>query len=49
MIVGSGVHDPESPGGKVGSKATLGSMIGLQSGFRDPISMVDGSDYDPGA
>ena len=33
MIVGSGVHDPDEPGGNVGSKATLGSMSGLERGF----------------
>jgi protochlorophyllide reductase len=47
VIVGSGVHDPESPGGNVGSKATLGKLQGLAGGFLEPISMVDDSTYDP--
>ena len=34
------VHNPEEPGGNVGSKAYLGDMKGLQEGFRDPISMI---------
>ena len=45
--VGSGVHNPDEAGGDVGSKATLGNMQGLEDGFRDPISMVDGDSYDP--
>eukprot|EP01041_Mallomonas_annulata_P005814 gene5814-11725_t len=45
-FVGSGVHNPEEAGGDVGSKATLGDMSGLVAGFKDDISMVDGSSYD---
>ena len=47
VFVGSGVHNPQEPGGDVGSKAGLGDMIGLQNGFKSPISMIDGSPYDP--
>ena len=46
VIVGSGVHNPDEPGGDVGSKATLGDMQGFAKGFKSPISMVDGSSYD---
>ena len=46
MIVGSGVHDPDEPGGNVGSKATLGSMSGLERGFVSPDAMVDGAAFD---
>ena len=45
--VGSGVHNPNEPGGDVGAKATLGGMQGLIDGFREPVTMVDGSAYDP--
>ena len=41
-----GVHNPDEPGGNVGSKATLGDMIGFQQGFKSPISMIDGGAYD---
>lgn len=44
--VGSGVHNPEEPGGDVGSKATLGDLSGIAAGFRSDISMVDGGPYD---
>jgi protochlorophyllide reductase len=43
----SGVHNPEEPGGNVGSKAGLGEMEGLRAGFLPPISMVNGQEkYD---
>jgi protochlorophyllide reductase len=47
VYVGSGVHNPEEPGGDVGSKAGLGDLRGLEQGFKAPVSMVDGSAYDP--
>ena len=46
VIVGSGVHNPDEPGGNVGSKATLGTMQGFVKGFKRPISMIDDSTYD---
>lgn len=45
--VGSGVHNPDEAGGNVGSKATLGDLSGLKQGFVEPISMIDGGEYDP--
>lgn len=45
VIMGSGVHNPEEPGGNVGSKATLGDMRGLASGFTGTVEMVDGGEY----
>lgn len=47
IFTGSGVHNPEEPGGNVGSKAGLESMRGLEEGFLPPISMINGqSSYD---
>ena len=47
VIVGSGVHNPDEKGGNVGSKATLGSMKGLERGFVGDLNvMVDGGEYD---
>lgn len=42
------MHDPESPGGAQGSKATLGDLSGLEKMVSDgtPFDMVDGGDYD---
>lgn len=46
VFVGSGVHNPQEAGGNVGSAAALGSMIGLENGFREPVWMIDGGPYD---
>mmetsp|Transcript_3445 Transcript_3445/g.4688 ORF Transcript_3445/g.4688 Transcript_3445/m.4688 type:complete len:323 (-) Transcript_3445:261-1229(-) len=43
VITGSEVHDPESPGGRVGSLASLGDLSGLQS----KGAMIDGGKFDP--
>ncbi|GMH77455.1 hypothetical protein TL16_g07415, partial [Triparma laevis f. inornata] len=45
-ITASGVHDPDSPGGQQGSKATLGDLKGLEEIGRD-CEMIDGGAYDP--
>lgn len=44
VVTASGVHDPESPGGAQGEKATLGDLKGLE---RDGIhfDMVDGNEF----
>ncbi len=41
VITSSEVHNPESPGGKVGGKADLGELKGLESSF--DFLMIDGS------
>lgn len=44
------VHDPDSPGGAQGSKATLGSLQGLEKAVADgtgQFDMVDGNEFDP--
>ena len=47
IFTGSGVHNPEEPGGNVGSKAGLEGMRGLEEGFQPPVCMVNGqSNYD---
>jgi protochlorophyllide reductase len=40
----SGVHDPESPGGQQGEKATLGDLKGLEENGRS-WEMVDGGAF----
>jgi len=45
VITASGVHDPESPGGKVGVTATLGDLQGLEQ--EGPMcEMIDGGTFD---
>ncbi len=40
LITSSAVHDPNTPGGKVGASATLGDLSGLN---QKPLNMIDGS------
>ena len=44
VITASGVHDPESPGGAQGEKATLGNLQGLIDNGRN-FEMVDGQPF----
>ena len=45
VVTASGVHDPESPGGKQGRTATLGDLKGLERDGKK-FEMVDGEAYD---
>lgn len=50
VVTASGVHDPASPGGAQGSKATLGNLEGFESAVKHGSSqfeMVDGKSFDP--
>jgi len=44
VVTASGVHDPESPGGAQGEKATLGDLQGLERDGRN-FEMVDGNPF----
>lgn len=44
VVTGSGVHDPESPGGAQGELATLGDLQGLERDGRN-FEMVDGGPF----
>jgi protochlorophyllide reductase len=48
VVTASGVHDPDSAGGGVGSKASLGDLKGLQAAVENAgqFDMVDGGEYD---
>lgn len=43
-MTASGVHDPESPGGQQGEKATLGDLKGLEQDGRS-CEMLDGGAF----
>lgn len=45
VVTASSVHDPESPGGKQGSLATLGDLEGFSRDGKN-FQMVDGGPYD---
>ena len=49
VIAASSVHDPDSPGGAQGSKATLGKLTGLETALRNKdgiFDVVDGEPFD---
>lgn len=49
VVTASGVHDPESPGGAQGSKATLGNLKGLEDAAArgdGVFDMIDGGTFD---
>jgi protochlorophyllide reductase len=49
VVTASGVHDPESPGGAQGSKATLGNLKGLEDAVDrgdGVFDMIDGGTFD---
>mmetsp|Transcript_29137 Transcript_29137/g.58132 ORF Transcript_29137/g.58132 Transcript_29137/m.58132 type:complete len:454 (-) Transcript_29137:18-1379(-) len=48
VVTASGVHDPESPGGAQGEKATLGDLSGLENAVANnskQFDMVDGRPF----
>lgn len=44
VVTASGVHDPDSPGGAQGEKATLGDLLGLERDGKN-CEMVDGQAF----
>lgn len=44
VVTASSVHDPDSPGGSQGEKATLGDLEGLERDGRN-FEMVDGNEF----
>uniref|UniRef100_A0A7S3YA04 protochlorophyllide reductase n=1 Tax=Heterosigma akashiwo TaxID=2829 RepID=A0A7S3YA04_HETAK len=47
VVTASSVHDPDQPGGDVGSKAALGDLLGLEGYFqKGTFDMVDGGAFD---
>jgi protochlorophyllide reductase len=47
VILGTVTHNPDEPGGKVYPRPDLGNFEGFEAGFKDPISMVDGKQFEP--
>lgn len=45
VVTASSVHDPDSPGGAQGRKATLGDLQGLRTKGKD-CEMIDGTPFD---
>ncbi len=47
VILGTVTHNPDEPGGKVYPRPDLGNLEGFAAGFKDPITMADGKDFEP--
>ncbi|RMG13786.1 MAG: protochlorophyllide reductase [Cyanobacteria bacterium J055] len=47
VILGTVTHNPDELGGKIPPRPDLGNLEGFAAGFKDPITMIDGKDYEP--
>ncbi|MGL5083515.1 MAG: protochlorophyllide reductase [Microcoleaceae cyanobacterium] len=47
VILGTVTHNPDELGGKIPPRPDLGNLEGFASGFKEPISMVDGKKFEP--
>lgn len=47
VILGTVTHNPDELGGKIPPRPDLGNLEGFAAGFKDPVSMIDGKDFEP--
>jgi protochlorophyllide reductase len=47
VILGTVTHNPKELGGKIPPRPDLGDLKGLEAGFREPYSMIDGKAFEP--
>jgi protochlorophyllide reductase len=47
VILGTVTHNPDELGGKIPPRPDLGAMKGLEAGFKEPYSMIDGKKFEP--
>ncbi|MBW4649456.1 MAG: protochlorophyllide reductase [Kastovskya adunca ATA6-11-RM4] len=47
VILGTVTHNPDELGGKIPPRPDLGNLAGFAEGFKEPISMIDGKDFEP--
>lgn len=47
VILGTVTHNPKELGGKIPPRPDLGDLKGLEAGFREPYSMIDGKEFEP--
>jgi protochlorophyllide reductase len=47
VILGTVTHNPDELGGKIPPRPDLGNFEGFEAGFKDPISMIDGKQFEP--
>jgi protochlorophyllide reductase len=47
VILGTVTHNPDEPGGKVYPRPDLGNLEGFEAGFKNPITMANGKEFEP--
>lgn len=47
VILGTVTHNPDELGGKIPPRPDLGNLEGFAAGFKAPISMADGKEFEP--
>ena len=47
VILGTVTHNPDELGGKIPPRPDLGNFEGFEAGFKDPITMIDGKNFEP--
>ncbi len=47
IILGTVTHNPDELGGKIPPRPDLGNFQGFEAGFKAPISMIDGKQFEP--
>lgn len=47
VILGTVTHNPDELGGKIPPRPDLGNLEGFELGFKDPVTMIDGKDFEP--
>ncbi|MBD1804746.1 protochlorophyllide reductase [Microcoleus sp. FACHB-SPT15] len=47
VILGTVTHNPDELGGKIPPRPDLGDFKGFTEGFKEPISMIDGKNFEP--
>lgn len=47
VILGTVTHNPDELGGKIPPRPDLGNLDGFAQGFKNPITMADGKDFEP--
>jgi protochlorophyllide reductase len=47
VILGTVTHNPDELGGKIPPQPDLGDLKGFAEGFKEPISMIDGKNFEP--
>jgi protochlorophyllide reductase len=47
VILGTVTHNPDELGGKIPPRPDLGNLDGFAAGFKAPITMIDGKQFEP--